>query len=191
MVIFSLAYPWSRGKEELWDLQQWDVADVFVTTRRAWAGLNLETPSSVLRVCAAIAVLCNEVFPYCSSGSSQSRERAGTVCLWGKKELTFLYLAFLSLNLLHSLFLREQLAVSFSTAGKHPAGLYLQPCREGGHRPLPGRGQCPQSWLRGQKWWKRPVCLSWEMWFTAWLGSSPPDWKFVFTLAQQGAKGVL
>lgn len=135
-------------------------------TRRAWAGLGPESPSSVPEACAAIAVLCNEVFPYCSSSSSQNRERAGTVWLWGKKWLTFLYLCFLKpkpLALIGSQW--EQLAVSFFTVLQGnilQVCMYLQPCTEGGHRHLPGRGQCPQSWLRGQKWWKRTVCLSWE-----------------------------
>lgn len=104
MIIFSLAYPWSRGKNYEIFSSEIELISLW-PTRRAWAELSPKTPSSVPGACAVISMLCNEVFPYCSSGSSRYRESWHCVALKEKVADIFISVVFWRLNFLHSLFL--------------------------------------------------------------------------------------
>lgn len=152
-------------------------------TRRAWAGLSPETPSSVLRVCAAIAVplLCNEVLPYCSSSSSWSRKRSWhCVALRGISSWHFCICCFLKpkpLALVVSQW--EQPAVSFFTVLQ---GNILQGCTSSLAEKV-GTDICLAE--------DSALSLGWEdknggrgqsvsagrVWFSDWVDSIPPNWK--------------
>lgn len=84
----------------------------------------------------------------------------------GKSSWHFHICCFLKTKLL-ALIVSQCCSLLCCTANKHPAGMYLKPWGEDEQRHLSGRGQCPQSWLRGQKWWKRTAWLSSEtVWFS-------------------------